>query len=461
MSVFQKFPQFIETDVRQHRQIGYGVNANFMSARYEILLPTELVQGKTVLDLGCCVGSAGAWVLDCGAKSYTGVEIQSTMSDLAAQNLAQCYPDSNWTIIETSFEEFFQTNTTQYDIVIALGVVYSSVEYQIFLKSIVDICNEHIVYDSYTATPNQENVPMTVYKTVGMPSEEQYNLMIEAALPNYRAVKLLMAHWGFEANDNINSDLKILSIYNIASMEKQNTRYGTVFTKTAHRNISFDSVYNDTDKQITQDWAFDKNVAQTFVAHAKRHIPDYDKVINLSRDLCWQLLPDAKNNCVIDVGCATGETINRFYRSGMRNLVGVDCSQPMLDQCNKNYSTLIHNSDFPAGDYSAVICNWTLHFIKDKVEYLQSIYQNLKPGGFLVLSDKTCNTGIDLEMYHKFKKSQGVSSEEIATKAASVKNIMFINDPTWYIHTLGDLGFAPVTIINAAPCFTTFLAHKP
>ena len=99
MSVFQKFPQFIETDVRQHRQIGYGVNANFMSARYEILLPTELVQGKTVLDLGCCVGSAGAWVLDCGAKSYTGVEIQSTMSDLAAQNLAQCYPDSNWTII--------------------------------------------------------------------------------------------------------------------------------------------------------------------------------------------------------------------------------------------------------------------------------------------------------------------------------------------------------------------------
>jgi tRNA (cmo5U34)-methyltransferase len=461
MSVFQKFPQFINTDVRQHRQIGYGVNADFMSARYEILLPTELVQGKTVLDLGCCVGSAGAWVLDRGAESYTGVEVQSTMSDLAAQNLAQCYPDNDWTIIETSFAEFFQSNTTKYDIVIALGVVYSSVEYQIFLKSIVDICKEHIVYDSYTATPNQENIPMTVYKTVGMPSEDQYNLMVEAALPNYHAVKMLMAHWGFGADDNIHSELKILPIYNTASMEKQNTRYGTVFTKTAYQDTSFNSVYKDADKQVVQDWSFDKNVAQTFVAHAKRHIPDYDKVINLSRDLCWQLLPDAKNDCVIDVGCATGETINRFYRSGMRNLVGVDCSQPMIDQCNPDHSKLILNQDFPIGTYSAVICNWTLHFIKDKIAYLQSIYQNLKPGGFLVLSDKTCNTGIDLELYHTFKQAQGVTPEEIAAKAASVKNIMFINDPMWYINTLKELGFVPVTVVNAAPCFTTFLAHKP
>jgi SAM-dependent methyltransferase len=461
MSVFQKFPQFIDTDVRQHRQIGYGVNCDFMSARYEILLPKELVQGKTVLDLGCCVGSAGAWVLEHGATSYTGVEVQSTMSDLAAQNLAQCYPDRDWTLVETSFEHFFQNNTTKYDIVIVLGVVYSSVEYQIFLKNIVDICKEHIVYDSYTATPNQDHVPMTVYKAVGMPSEQQYNLMVQAALPNYRAVKLLMSHWGWEANDNIHSELKILPIYNTATMEKQNTRYGTVFTKATQDDYSFDTVYKDINKQVVQDWTFDKNVAQTFVAHAKRHIPDYDKVINLSRDLCWQLLPDAKNDCVIDVGCATGETIDRFYRSGMRNLVGVDCSQPMLDQCNADHGTLIHNSDFPAGNYSAVICNWTLHFIKHKITYLQSIYQNLKPGGFLVLSDKTCNTGIDLELYHKFKQTQGVTPEEIAAKAASVKNIMFINDPTWYINTLKELGFVPVTVVNAAPCFTTFLAHKP
>ena len=91
---------------------------------------------------------------------------------------------------------------------------------------------------------------------------------------------------------------------------------------------------------------------------------------------------------------------------------------------------------------------------------MQDIYENLKPGGFLILSDKTCNTGIDLELYHKFKQSQGVSPEEISVKAASVKNIMFIDEPVWYINTLTQLGFKPVTVINAAPCFTTFLARK-
>lgn len=419
------------------------------------------MRGKTVLDLGCCVASAGAWVLDHGAKSYTGVEMQEKMTILAEQNLNQCYPDSNWKIFQSSFDDFFQKNTTNYDIVIALGVVYSSIEYQIFLKNIINICNEHIVFDSYTVKHNQENVPMTVYQTVGMPSENQYNLMIQAALPNYRAVKLLMSHWGFEANDNIHSELKMLPIYNTASADKQNTRYGTVFTKTTNEtDASFNIVYKDLSKQVIRDWVFDKNIAKTFVAHARCHIPDYDKVINLSKDLCWQLLPDAEHDCVIDVGCATGETIDRLYKSGMRNLVGVDCSQPMLDQCNPSHSKLIHSTSLPSGQYSAVICNWTLHFIKDKVSYLKDVYANLKPGGFLVLSDKTCNSGIDLELYHKFKQSQGVTPEEISAKAASVKNIMFINEPMWYIDTLTQLGFKPVTLINAAPCFTTFLACK-
>ena len=151
---------------------------------------------------------------------------------------------------------------------------------------------------------------------------------------------------------------------------------------------------------------------------------------------------------------------SRLYKSGMTNLVGVDCSQPMLDHCNPLHSKLVHSDSLPPGPYAAVICNWTLHFIKDKISYLQDIYENLKPGGFLILSDKTCNTGIDLELYHKFKQSQGVSSEEISVKAASVKNIMFIDEPVWYINTLTQLGFKPVTVINAAPCFTTFLARK-
>jgi tRNA (cmo5U34)-methyltransferase len=122
----------------------------------------------------------------------------------------------------------------------------------------------------------------------------------------------------------------------------------------------------------------------------------------------------------------------------------------------------ILGDQFPIDDgpYHAIFCNWTLHFIQDKISYLKSMYQGLMPGGFMILSDKTCNSGIDLKLYHNFKRSQGVSEDEITNKAASVKDIMFINEPNWYLEQLKLIGFDQVSIINAAPCFTTFLAIK-
>jgi hypothetical protein len=63
-------------------------------------------------------------------------------------------------------------------------------------------------------------------------------------------------------------------------------------------------------------------------------------------------------------------------------------------------------------------------------------------------------------MYHNFKRSQGVSEEEIESKAASVKDVMFINEPAWYQETLKELGFNNIVVLHQVPCFTTFLAFK-
>lgn len=204
-------------------------------------------------------------------------------------------------------------------------------------------------------------------------------------------------------------------------------------------------------------WQFDSSVAKNFVDHARRHIPNYDSVIDKSVAVCQKYLNS--DSAVIDVGSATGETLKRLSQAGFANLTGVDSSQAMLDQCSVS-AKLICSNQFPQQTFDAVLCNWTLHFMSDKKDYLQQIYNNLSPGGFLILSDKTSLDPDMIDFYHDFKSSAGVSAQEIRAKAHSVRDIMHIDSPQWYLDTLKSVGFCNTQIIDASWCFTTFFSRK-
>ena len=181
-------------------------------------------------------------------------------------------------------------------------------------------------------------------------------------------------------------------------------------------------------------------------------------MIDKSIELCQHFLPTYAS--IVDVGCATGETLTRLHNAGFNNLTGVDSSDAMLDQCNPNLATYYHSNQFPIGHYDAILCNWTLHFIKDKTAYLSNMYQSLNNRGFLVLSEKTSNADLPIHFYHKFKEQQGVSQADINVKAHSVKNVMHINTVEWYLDNLKSIGFKQIYIIDASWCFTTFLGIK-
>jgi tRNA (cmo5U34)-methyltransferase len=204
-------------------------------------------------------------------------------------------------------------------------------------------------------------------------------------------------------------------------------------------------------------WKFDAQVAKTFVAHARQHIPNYDLVIDKSVDLCRHLLPtDAK---IIDVGCATGETLRRLHDAGFTNLYGVDSSADMINHAPP-IATYVQSETLPPGPYHAVMCNWTLHFVKNKYGYIQDIYKNLEPGGFMLLSEKTSLDPTAIHFYHQFKSQQGVSQQEIDHKARSVESIMFIDRPEWYMKYIKLIGFQNIQVIDASWCFTSFLCRK-
>jgi tRNA (cmo5U34)-methyltransferase len=494
-NIFLQQPEFIDHDVRTQRPStffgNYQITTEFQYQRHRILLPHDMVQGCSVLDLGSATGATGAWVMSAGAAHYTGVELQDQFCAMSRECLSRYYPGQNWQVLQTDFESFFESEPAPYDIVLSFGSIYNSTGVEQHVKWLANASRRYIVVD-VTIPPMQkrmlENAPknteqykwahnmaFTQYSNGLMVSDNGYSLGITSGWPTLGALELLLDPYGFRLLHNKSDALQAL-------FPQCEGRYYAIFEKTDSPAQSLpdtrEAVCNP-DRSVVipfdaadyrylsysdKSWKFDSKVADVFDIHARQHIPDYDRVIKKCVSLCTKYVPDPVQSCVLEVGCAVGETLQQLTSAGFSNLVGVESSLEMLEKSRaRSRAQLIHSEQFPAelGPYHAVLCNWTLHFIREKQSYLQDIYNGLVPGGFLIVTDKTCNSGIDLDLYHDFKRSQGVSEQEIAAKAAAVQDIMFINDPEWYQTTLTDLGFQDVVIINQVPCFTTFLAFKP
>ena len=60
--------------------------------------------------------------------------------------------------------------------------------------------------------------------------------------------------------------------------------------------------------------------------------------------------------------------------------------------------------------YDLVLMNWTLHFIKDKEDYLESIFHRCET---LIMTDKLVQSDKTKELYYNFKRKNGISEEYI------------------------------------------------
>jgi len=204
-------------------------------------------------------------------------------------------------------------------------------------------------------------------------------------------------------------------------------------------------------------WQFNEDIAKTFVEHARQHIPNYEAVIDKCANYCELNLPkDAK---IIDVGCATGHTLKKLHSRGFTELCGVDNSLSMIQQAQKDIATYTVSDKFPEGQFDMILCNWTLHFMKDKLSYLTEMRDSLSENGAMVISEKISKDPDRVKMYHDSKKRLGVSDKEIQKKQKQIENVMHIDSMDWYQGVLKSLGFS-VTIIDADWCFTTFLCKK-
>ena len=230
---------------------------------------------------------------------------------------------------------------------------------------------------------------------------------------------------------------------------------------------------------VQEDFKFNKRVVEVFDDMVDRSIPFYRQVIESSAELLKRLTAD--NDTVYDLGCSTGTSLlecARILRHKKLQFVGIDNSGPMLDKAilkaelhgKKDVVSfkLEDITEFSHSGAGAIILNYTLQFIRpmQREDFLKRLYENLRPGGVLLVSEKVLSHNHRLnreyiDIYHSFKKSRGYSELEIAKKREALENILIPFSISENRAMLKKCGFESVETYFQWFNFASFVALKP
>lgn len=237
-----------------------------------------------------------------------------------------------------------------------------------------------------------------------------------------------------------------------------------------------DQLFNRINPKIGE-FSFDENVAEVFDDMISRSVPLYAEVQQLVPTLAQLLDHDPIR--VVDLGCSTGTSLIAIADALTdRNieLIGVDQSQPMLEQCEKKLDSLglqdrisVYRDDIRRFEFegsSIVLMNYTLQFvpIEDRIDLLTRIRRSIRPGGFLVMSEKFVHDDVQfdqslVELYFDFKRRNGYSELEISRKRDALENVLIPFSVKENEKLLSEAGFKESELILKWFNFGTFLAY--
>lgn len=208
---------------------------------------------------------------------------------------------------------------------------------------------------------------------------------------------------------------------------------------------------------------FADEVAQVFENMARRSIPGYTSVIELSALLAAQFArPDS---LIYDLGCSLGGTTKHLATalgSSGRRIVAVDQSLAMIRRAEQKLQTQIasglvtcRHEDIRTLNFepaSVVVCNFTLQFlpIKDRLVLLRRIAQNLEPQGAFILAEKISFDNSHDQKLHEtvhtaFRRRNGYSALEINQKQQALTGVMITETEAEHRQRLESVGFTSIT----------------
>ncbi|TAA47726.1 carboxy-S-adenosyl-L-methionine synthase CmoA [Corallincola spongiicola] len=226
------------------------------------------------------------------------------------------------------------------------------------------------------------------------------------------------------------------------------------------------------------DFRFDEGVADVFSDMIQRSVPGYTNIISTIGELAKHYIQEQSQ--VYDLGCSLGAATLAMRRNISHqgvNMIAVDNSQAMIERCQRNLGA--YRSDVPVTvvlddirevaieNASMVVINFTLQFLPpdEREALLTKVYQGLKPGGLLVLSEKIRfdDQSVDnllTELHHNFKRAHGYSELEISQKRTALENVMRTDTAQLHTERLNEIGFKHVATWFQCFNFTSLLAIK-
>lgn len=225
---------------------------------------------------------------------------------------------------------------------------------------------------------------------------------------------------------------------------------------------------------IKKQFEFDESVVSVFDDMVSRSVPFYSISQELICEILTKNLP--ANAVVFDLGCSTANTLLELSKK-RQDLVlrGVDSSEAMIKTAKNKAMAYGANLDLMVGDIlecefgdaNAVILNYTLQFIRPikRALFIKKIYENLQRDGLFIFSEKLVFEDKKfakdmIEIYEKYKISQGYSKFEIAQKREALENVLIPYSEYENKELCLNAGFRMIECVFKWANFASFVAFK-
>lgn len=223
---------------------------------------------------------------------------------------------------------------------------------------------------------------------------------------------------------------------------------------------------------------FDDNVAKVFPDMIKRSVPGYTTIVAMTGLLAQRYASEGSR--LYDLGCSLGAStlaMRQNLQVSDCRLVGVDNSTAMLERCRSIIDTDTHETnvdlvcaklqDIAIENASVVVLNFTLQFVPvaERDAVIQRIYEGLRPGGVMVLSEKVTFEDphldeLNIALHHEFKRANGYSDMEIAGKRAALENVLLPETLATHKQRIGEAGFSSCDVWFQCFNFASLVALK-
>lgn len=238
-----------------------------------------------------------------------------------------------------------------------------------------------------------------------------------------------------------------------------------------------DTVYAQP-RKVVAEFSFDEKVASVFSDMIQRSIPGYKTILKQLGIFSSQF--SQENSNYYDLGCSLGAATLAMRQNINKpggKIIAVDNSAAMIERCQHhvlsfNFLTPVEFhccdlQDIDIENAAIVTLNFTLQFIapEDRQVIINRIYQGLKPGGLLFLSEKLSiedekMNAFLIDAHHQFKRNNGYSDLEISQKRTALENVMIPDTANCHINRLQQAGFPHVSQWYQNLNFASFIAIK-